>query len=67
MDMWLDKGELSGALLIDLSKAVDCIKHDPFVANLATSGLESQSLKFVFSYLLKETKNKNTKLLQFLR
>lgn len=63
IDTWLDKGELSGAILIDLSKVVDCIKHDPFVAKLVTYGFEFQLLKFVFSYLLKESKEQKHKTL----
>ena len=35
----LDKGGLGGALLTDLRKASDCIKHDLLVAKLAAYGL----------------------------
>ena len=47
----LDKGSLGGALLTDLSKAFDCIKHDLLIAKLAAYGFDSYSLSFVFSYL----------------
>ena len=47
----LDKGGLGGALLTDLSKAFDCIKHDLLIAKLAAYGFDSHSLSFVFSYL----------------
>ena len=47
----LDKGDLGGALLTDLSKAFDCIKHDLLIAKLAAHGFDSHSLGFVFSYL----------------
>ena len=47
----LDKGSLGGALLTDLSKAFDCIKHDLLIAKLAAYGFDSHSLSFVFSYL----------------
>ena len=47
----LDKGGLGGALLRNLSKAFDCIKHDIFIAKLAAYGFDSHSLSFVFSYL----------------
>ena len=49
----LDKGGLGGALLTDLSKALDCIKHDLSIAKLAAYRFESDSLSFVFSYLNK--------------
>ena len=47
----LDKGGLGGALLTDLSKAFDCIKHDLLIAKLVVCGFDSHSLSFVFSYL----------------
>ena len=47
----LDNGGLGGALLTDLSKAFDCIKHDLLLAKLAAYGFDSHSLSFVFSYL----------------
>ena len=47
----LDKGGLGGALLTDLSKAFDCIKHDLLIAKFAAYGFDSYSLSFVFSYL----------------
>ena len=47
----LDKGSLGGALLTDLSKAFDCIKHDLLIAKLAAYGFDSHSLSFVFNYL----------------
>ena len=47
----LDKGGSGGALLTELSKAFDCIKHDLLIAKLATDGFDSYSLSFVFSYL----------------
>ena len=47
----LDKGGLGGALLTDLSKAFDCIKHDLLIAKLAAYGFDSHSLSFVSSYL----------------
>ena len=47
----LDKDSLGGALLTDLSKVFDCIKHDLLIANLAAYGFDSHSLSFVFIYL----------------
>ena len=52
----LDKGGLCGALLTDLSKAFDCIKHDFLIAKLAAYGLDSRSLSSIFSYLTRENK-----------
>ena len=45
------KEVLGGALLTDLSKAFECIKHDLLIAKLAAYGFDSHSLNFVFSYL----------------
>ena len=56
----LDKGGLSGALLTDLSKAFDCIKHDLLIAKPAAYGFDSHSLSFVFSYLNERKQRKNT-------
>ena len=47
----LDKGALGVALLPNLSKAFDCIKHDILLAKLAAYRFHSYSLSFVFSYL----------------
>ena len=47
----LDRGGLGGALLANLTKAFDCIKHDFLIAKLAAYGFDSHSLSFVFSYL----------------
>ena len=47
----LDKGGLGGALVTNLVKAFDCIKHDLLTSKLATYRFDSHSLSFVFSYL----------------
>ena len=47
----LDKGDLGGALLTDLSQAFDCIKHDLLIVKLSAYGFDSHSLSFVLSYL----------------
>ena len=52
--MWrkcLDKGEISGAILTDLSKAFDCILHDFLIAKLAAYGFDYQSLRIMESFL----------------
>ena len=46
-----DKGGLGGALLMDLSKAFDCIKQDLLIANLAAYEFDSHASRIVFSYL----------------
>ena len=47
----LDKGGERGALLTDLSKAFDCLLHDPLIAKLAAYGFDNDSLVFIQSYL----------------
>ena len=47
----LDNGEVSGALLTDLSKAFGCILHDLLIAKLAVYGFEHNSLQMLQSYL----------------
>ena len=47
----LDKGGLGGALLTDLCKAFDCIKHDFWIAKLTAYRFDSDLLNFVFRYL----------------
>ena len=54
VDKWkktLDRDGLGGALLIDISKAFDCIKHDLLIAKIAAYRFDSHSLSLVFSYL----------------
>ena len=47
----LDKGFFAGAVLIDLSKAFDCILHDLLIAKLNAYGFDRKSLVFFYSYL----------------
>ena len=45
-----DKG-YAGAILTDLSKAFDCLKHDLLIAKLDAYGFNQDALKFIRSYL----------------
>ena len=47
----LDSGKIVGAILMDLSKAFDCIPHDLLIAKLHAYGFDRKSLKHIFSYL----------------
>ena len=45
----LDKGEVSGALLTDLSKAFNCVLHDLLIAKLAAYDFHYISLQILQS------------------
>ena len=47
----LDKRDLAGALLTDLSKDFDCIDHELLIAKLEAYGFDYTSLSFISSYL----------------
>ena len=49
--MELDSGGFAGTILIDLSKAYDCLSHDLLIAKLDPYGLDIGSLKFLLDYL----------------
>ena len=49
----LDNRLLAGAILTDLSKAFDCLKHDLLIAKLNAYGFDNSSLKYILSYLSK--------------
>ena len=40
-----------GALLIDLSKAFDCLSHDLLISKLNAYGFNMSALRFVHNYL----------------
>ena len=48
---YLDNNNLVGAVLIDFSKAFDCLPHDLLVAKLAAYGFDRNTLKLFHSYL----------------
>ena len=47
----LDKNETVGAVLMDLSKAFDCLPHELLIAKLAAYGVQRQTLELIYSYL----------------
>ena len=47
----LDKKGKTGVLLIDLSKAFDCLVHDLLIAKLNARGFDYLSLKLIYNYL----------------
>ena len=48
---YLDQNKVVGALLMDLSKAFDCLPHDLLLAKLEAYGFEIKTLNLFFSYL----------------
>ena len=47
----LDSNKIVGAVLMDLSKAFDCLPHDLLIAKLEAYGLDREMVKPVYSYL----------------
>ena len=47
----LDEEKTVGAILMDLSKAFDCVRHDFLIAKLPAYGLSEISLRLICSYL----------------
>ena len=47
----LDSGENIGAILMDLPKAFDCIRHDLLLAKLDAYGFSHESLCLIYSFL----------------
>ena len=47
----LDSGGFVGTILMDLSKAYDCISHELLIAKLQCHGLDEISLKLILNYL----------------
>ena len=47
----LEKGDSTGAVFFDLSKAFDCLNHDLSIAKLEAYGFSKASLKLIHSYL----------------
>ena len=47
----LDKKENIGLVMMDLSKAFDCISHDLLIAKLYAYGFDKSSIRLIYSYL----------------
>ena len=47
----IDHNKIVGTVLLDLSKAFDCIPHDLFIAKLNAYGFDKNTLTLLFSYL----------------
>ena len=47
----MDKRNIGGALLTDLSKAFDCLNHDLLIAKVEAYGFDNLSLAYIYSYL----------------
>ena len=45
------KKGFAGAVLVDLSKAFDCLDHELLIAKLSAYGFDRQSLNFIWDYL----------------
>ena len=50
----LDKKGFAGAVLVDLSKAFDCLDHELLIAKLFAYGFDKGSLSFIWDYLKKQ-------------
>ena len=52
-----DNNNVFAAVLTYLSKALDCINHEPLTAKLNAYGFDNPSLKFISAYLNFRKKN----------
>ena len=51
LQSWLDDGQYAGLILMDLSKAYDCIPYELLLAKLQAYGTDEKSLDLLQSYL----------------
>ena len=56
----LDEGGKAGAVLMDLSKAFDCIRHDLLIAKLHAYGFSQEALALINDYLTNRQQNLKT-------
>ena len=63
ISLWC-KGFFAGAVLMDLSKAFDCIPHDLLIAKLNANGFNRKSLVFFYSYSKRRKQCVNMKNMQ---
>ena len=47
----MDNKKFVGAVLMDLSKAFDCVPHDLLIAKMHAYGFDKDTLVLLFSYL----------------
>ena len=47
----LDENKVVGAVLMDLSKAFDCLSHELLIAKLDAYGFNENTIRLVYSYL----------------
>ena len=57
----LDNNETVGAVLMDLSKAFDCLPHELLIAKLAAYGVGKGTLELLYSYLKERKQSVNIK------
>ena len=53
----LDNKKFVGAVLMDLSKAFDCVSHDLLIAKMHAYGFDFDTLVFFYSYLKRRRQN----------
>ena len=53
----LDRGRFVGSILMDLSKAYDCLPHNLLLAKLQAYGFSKESIRLFLSYLTNRTQS----------